>query len=347
MQNKKIYVNVRSLSAGPLTGVQRYADELLKRFGDEVVRLAPLEPLDGLRGHTWEQFVLPRLVSGGVLWSPANTGPITVSKQVVTIHDASVIDHPEWFDKKFAAWYKILLPKLTKSARYIITDSGYSKRRLIENFPYAAHKIIDIPLGVDERFFARDNANFDDAMHRLELNKRYILAIGSIEPRKNLRTLFDAWKDWQSRPDDVQLVVAGGAGKVFSGLGYETVPQGVKLLGRVEDNVLPTLYRGALAFVFPSLYEGFGLPPLEAMATGTAVICSNAASLPEVIGSAALTVDPLDKIALSAALDQITSNQDLRLKLQSDGIIQAKKFTWDATYQLTKQVLSSLSSKPL
>ena len=331
-----IVVNARTLLQ-PLTGVQRYAQELLSRHPD-LSRVAPQSGSEGFKGHLWEQFQLPGLVRGRLLWSPGNTGPLSVPHQVLTIHDLATLDHPEWFDRKFALWYGALLPMLARRVEHILTVSQYSRRQILRQFGLPEDRVTAIPLAADPRFKPFTVAETEAYRRQQQLN-RYVLAVGSLEPRKNLRLLFEAWTHWKDRPEDLELVVAGGAGKVFSSIGFPEPPPGVRLLGRVPDEELPILYAAAEIFVFPTLYEGFGLPPLEAMACGTPVITTEVTSLPEVVGEAGWYCDPHDVHSLIAALRTLTETPECRQEMTQQGLTRARQFSWDRTAQATWDVL--------
>jgi hypothetical protein len=142
----KWFVNTRSLSFGHITGVQRYTLELLQRSGSRFQRVQPVRALDGSKGHIWEQSILPQVVGDNWLWSPVNTGPLCVERQAVTVHDASTLEHPEWFERRFAMWYQFLLPRLIRHVRVVLTNSEYSRERLIHYVPEAESKIFAVPL---------------------------------------------------------------------------------------------------------------------------------------------------------------------------------------------------------
>jgi glycosyltransferase involved in cell wall biosynthesis len=343
----QVVVNLRNLQS-PMSGVQRYTSELVNRLVDHLDTLAPKRHLGQVQGHAWEQINLPFLCKGRLLWSPANTGPLSVPNQVVTVHDAATLDHPEWFEKKFATWYRFLLPQLVRRAHKVITVSNFSKTRLLAHIPVPDEKIVVIPNGLDSKFKRPTPTHLAEVRHRLQLPDRYILALGSLEPRKNFERLFQAWQQLELVPDKPVLVVAGGSGKVFRSLGFSYVPQGVQVLGRVHDDDLPALYGNAETFIYPALYEGFGLPPLEAMACECPVIVSNTTTLPETCGDAALYCDPyaLDDIARS--IKQMTQNPTLQNMFRTRGLEHAKHFTWDKSAQRTLEVLySALNGKRL
>ena len=339
-------VNTRILSY-PITGVQRYLLEILTRIpSDHLRQIAPHYPLSGARAHLWEQTVLPLRTRGRLLWSPSNTGPLAVRHQVVTIHDVVPLDHPEWLNPRFAAWYRFLIPRLARRVRHVIAVSDFTRQRLIAHSGISADRISVIHCGVDARFSPQTQEAIVAARAELQLPAgRYVLSVGSLEPRKNLGRLLSAWERLLPElPPDVWLVLAGAKGKslVFAEVPELTrLPARVHLTGYVPDDRLPALYAGAEAFVYPSVYEGFGLPPLEAMACGTPVIVGNRTSLPEVVGDAAVLVDPYSTDAIAQALLDVITQPLLALKLRRAGPARAGSFTWTKAAEATHRVLNS------
>ena len=344
--NRVIVCNTRNLSS-TMTGVQRYTTEILSRLGGDVERLSPLGRHQGLIGHAWEQFVLPVKTKHKLLWSPCNTGPLSVANQVLSIMDVAPLDHPEWSSRKFASWYRYLIPRLAKKVQNIITISEVSKQRILHHCPDASSKIAVTPLAADQRFKPTESAAIDKMADELKLPSRnYVVALGSLEPRKNLPRLLRVWKKIQSElPEDIWLVLAGaeGASLVFRKERYDHIPPRVFLTGHVPDHHLPALYSGSLASIYLSYYEGFGLPPLEAMSCGAPVIVANAASLPEVVGSAGLLVDPYDDDAIANGLMSLLDDSILRRDLAERGLKQAMSFSWDQTAEKTKRILETAS----
>ena len=340
-----VIANTRILN-GNLTGVQRYLSELLQRMpSDRIQHIAPHHPLSGTRAHLWEQAVLSLRTQGNLLWSPSNTGPLSVSRQVVTIHDVVPIDHPEWLNPRFAAWYRFLTPRLARRVARVITVSEFTRSRLLETTGVAHDKVIVVPLGVDARFVPQEKEQVECAIQKLGLpTNRYALSLGSLEPRKNLGRLLRAWQViCRHLPEDVWLVVSGAKGKslIFQDVPeLNTLPPRVFLTGHVPDELLPSLYAGAMAFAYLSVYEGFGLPPLEAMASGTPTLVGNRASLPEVVGNAAVQVDPFDIEAIADGLQRLIMDASLRAGLREQGLERAGQFNWDNTAEQTWRVLA-------
>lgn len=340
MKQEDVTINIRNMASAQLTGVQRYTQELLRWLRPGPRTLAPPQSSGGLQGHFWEQVILPRKLGQTLLFSPANTGPLAVRRQVVTIHDVATLDHPEWFEGRFAAWYRWLLPRLARRVQHVLTVSEASRARIIHTTGVSPDRVTAIALAADGRFQPVDAAEQQRVRSRLELPERFVLAVGSLEPRKNLAGLFAAWQGWDSRPRDLRLVVVGGAGHVFRNVGFGQLPPDVQFLGRVDDADLPGLYTAAEIFAYPSLYEGFGLPPLEAMACGTPVLTSSISSLPEVVRDAALLADPTQPESIRALLDRLSRDAPLREELRGRGLERAGQFSWQRTAAQTWDILS-------
>lgn len=341
---QKIALNARFYSHRP-TGMQRYAIELARRFGESLIPIRPKSPLRGSAGHLWEQLYLPAAVGGNLLWSPNNTGPLAVRNQVCTFHDLIPIERPEWFTRAFAAWYRILLPQLARKAQHLIAISEFTRRRIIELFNVPESKVSVVLNGVDQGFAPAAPALIQEAREALHIpTPHYLLCVGSLEPRKNTERLIRAWSIAQAKvPDDISLVIAGGGGSklVFAGEPVTAMAPRTHLTGYVPEKYLSALYSGAVAMLYPSLYEGFGLPPLEAMACGCPVITSNTTSLPEVTGDAALLVDPEDADAIAAAIIRIVDNHGLRVSLHTKGMKRAAQLSWDESARQTWEILQA------
>lgn len=345
----RIYINGRFLTQ-QITGVQRYALEIVRTWDlnfqnwdigthCRLVILTPAAPLlhdpdfgnipirtvGNLKGHLWEQMELPFYTRDGVLINLCNTGPILKRNQTVTIHDAAVFTVPQAFSFIFRTWYRRLLPILGARARRIITDSVFSQKELVRFCDIPRERLDVIYLG-KEHMIAQ--AADDSIIKAYNLpDKRYVLAVSSLSPNKNFGSIVKALDLLQE--ESLPVVITGGVNpKVFRG-GNLSLPSNIRYVGYVSDPQLRALYEHAGCFVYPSFYEGFGLPPLEAMALGCPVIVSNAASLPEVCGPAALYCDPHNPRDIAAKIKLVMNNPALRSEQQEKAMKQASLFTWE------------------
>ena len=339
-----VVVNGR-FTTQPLTGVQRYAREISSRLSDRLQVVSPANWGQGWKGHFWEQVGLPWKVRGNLVWSPGNTGPLCYSRQVVTIHDCAVFDSPEGFTPRFQKWYRWLLPRLARTVRRILTVSEFSRQRIAEHCGVPLSRIVAIPNGVDARFHHVDISQQEEVRQRFGLPKNFVLCVGSLEPRKNLRLLLRAWQQASRLHQDFALVLVGGTANYYRQAGLEQLPERVLLAGRVADADLPAIYSAATMFVYPSLYEGFGLTVLEAMACGTPVICSRTTALPEVAGEAAVLIDPENEAELAAAMIELAESQILCSKLRQLGRQRCQQFSWDTAAEQTWNVLQQAADE--
>lgn len=328
---RDIVVNGRFLSRR-VTGVERYGREIVPLFRGRY-RVEKTRS-NGVAGHVWEQFVLPaRMSQNSVLWSPANTGPLMVRQQALTIHDLSPLEHPEWFKFGFALWYRLFLPILAKRVQVIFTPSEHVKCKVMKKF--GVEKVIVTTNAVDTSRF------HPAGQGALDVPEKYVLFVGSLQPGKNLGTLLAAWSQIKDEFPDLWLVIAGEAGTVF-GKARITTNERVTLYGYAEEHDLPCLYARAALFVLPSFDEGFGLPALEAMACSTPVIASNGGALPETVGDAAVTFDADDVHGLSTAMRECLRNNDLRSSLVSKGLERVNQFSWQVTAELVWNALNEI-----
>jgi len=331
-------VNLRTLGYH-ITGVQRYLLGLLRHLPTTLDSVKPSQALQGIKGHLWEQLYLPTQLQHRLLWSPGNTGPIGVSRQVLTVHDAASLDHPEWFDRKFALWYAAMLPRLIRKVRAIITVSHFSKERIINLTGVEPERVNVIYNGVDKRFQVAEPDTAKRVKTDFGLTSPYILFVGSIEPRKNLKMLLEAWR--LGGFAGATLAVVGAGGHLFPKLQFDSIPDGVRLLGPVGDDMLPALYSGAAGFVYPSVYEGFGLPPLEAMASGCPVAVSDIPAHREICGKTATYFDPFIPEDISTKLEWLLKLDDAsRASLVKQGLQRAALYNWESAAAETWRILS-------
>ncbi len=336
-------VNLRTLGS-QITGVQRYLLSLLPHLPSELSSVKPSRALHGIKGHLWEQFYLPTQLKHRLLWSPGNTGPLGVSRQVLTVHDAAALDHPEWFERKFTLWYSALLPRLIRKVRAIITVSHFSKERLVQLTGVRPERVNVIFNGVDRRFQRVDSKAVKEAINGLGLADPYILFVGSLEPRKNLKMLLETWQ--QGNFEGATLAVAGATGRVFQRFQIDSIPKGVRLLGRVDDDLLPALYSGAAGFVYGSIYEGFGLPPLEALACGCPVAVSDIPAHREVCGQTALYFDPFSREDLLSKLEELLRLDGAqRASMTEQGFRRAALYSWETAAAQTWRILEQEANR--
>lgn len=342
-----VQVNTRFLTH-ELTGVQRYTTEVLQRLNTPVDCFLPDRwPSEGIPGHIWEQTFLPFLLDDGLFWNPTCPGPVAVTNQVITVHDLTAVEHPEWFDWKYTSWHRALTPFVLRRCRHIISVSHYTKQRIQKRYGIPGEKISVIHNGVDERFAPADDEAVNEVRQELDISTGpYILSLSAIQPRKNIQRLLRVWGQAQKAVEgSATLVLAGGKGRsaVFRNFSLDRPPANVHFTGYVDDDLLPALYTGAKAFVYPSLYEGFGFPVLEAMACGTAVLTSDVTSLPEVAGEAAILVDPRSEEDIRDGLVKLLRDESLRSRLQKRGKERASSFSWEKSVRKTEDLFRRFS----
>jgi glycosyltransferase involved in cell wall biosynthesis len=259
---------------------------------------------------------------------------------VVTIYDLVLEKFPETMYWKNWLSLKTLMRISARKASKIIAISENTKKDIIDYFGIDEEKIRVIYLGVDSQFSPQPDPNEADALEKYNLTDGYILSVGTLEPRKNFHRLINAYKMVASSGQKTpKLVIIGGHGWGNEELGKVVRESGlderVILAGYVPDEDIPVLYRNASVFVYPSLYEGFGLPPLEAMACGTPVITSNLSSIPEVVGDAAILIDPYNTAEIAQAIASVLKNEGLRDSLRTSGLVRSKLFNWEKTARET------------
>lgn len=345
----KIAVNAR-YTARRVTGVERYAAEISRRLGSDTRLVYPNRRGGGVLGHAWEQFVLPaRVGKDELLWSPANTGPLAVHQQVVTVHDLAPLEHPEWFRRSVNTAYSLILPGLVRQAAGLITLSQHTKIRIQERWQISPQQICVIPGGVDIRRFKPASAS---SLARLRQRYRipgdYVLFVGTRAPHKNLNGLLNTWNELRSNYPRLILVLAGCASRVHREdptikHNCDNTHSQLISLNYFPEADLSTLYSGAYAYIQPSLSEGFGLTVLEAMACGAPVLASCAGGLPEAAGNCAVYFNPDEPGDLTCQLDRLLKDSSLRSNLRREGYNRATIYSWERSATSTLSYLERVA----
>jgi glycosyltransferase involved in cell wall biosynthesis len=265
---------------------------------------------------------------------------------VVTIHDCIHLRFPQYLPSRLGyAYARAQMWSATHRAARVITVSEASKRDILRYFRVAESRIDVIYNAIDERFWQEpDTDEIDRVRQRYQLNAPFVLYAGNIKPHKNLERLIEAFHILRQSPafKDVQLLIIGDEISKYATLRRAVhrhkLHKSVRFFGFVPDRTLAALYRLANVFVFPSLYEGFGLPPLEAMASGTPVVTSNVSSLPEVVGDAAIMIDPYEPAAIADAIERVLTDDALRADLQRRGLARAREFSWERSISRVREI---------
>lgn len=353
----RVGVNARALAKPDPAGVSRYTHNLLDAlagldgpdveyllFGVESVpeSLASHEAIasagvpapspSGLRAHRWEQLTLPRALRRrevDVFHTPAGQPPLLADVPLVTtVHDLSPVAHPEWFSLPYAALYRVLTPLAVRASDRLVAVSAFTRDELADRY------------GVGEKTVAVHNGvtppDASDATPVPDLSAgEFLLFVGAANPRKNLATVLDAYRRYRERvADPAALALVGPERSAFGDRDHD-LADGVHALGYVADEELAWLYHEAAALVYPSLYEGFGLPILEAMSVGTPAVTSDRGAMAEVAGDAACLADPNDPADLAAAFERCLADGDA---LAARGRERAASFTWTRAAELTRDV---------
>ncbi len=259
---------------------------------------------------------------------------------IVTVHDLLPLRMPHLFTRQTRAHTRLYVPFVRRATR-VITPSSYTRAEVIELLGLPEDRVVAIPEGCAERFSPRE-VDHDTLRHEFGIDGPYVLCVGTLEPRKNLVTVLRAFRHISAAVPDAELVVVGGRGwrnDAFEAeLGEETTARRLRVTGFVPDERLVDLYAGAACFLFPSLGEGFGLPPLEAMACGAPVVMSDRPALGEVGADAVLQAPALDAEALAGHVVRVMRDRELAARLRAAGLARARRFTWDAAAAATERV---------
>lgn len=274
--------------------------------------------------------------------------PLRRGRTIVTVHDLSFLRYPQCAARGLVSYLTSVVPRSLQRADLILADSAWTRQDIVDLLHIPASKIHVVPAGVGPEYQPiTDPAQRSAVRERYGLPQRFVLHVGTLEPRKNLGRLLEALHGLRAADPDLKLVLVGGKGwlyeEIFAAIERLRLADSVVFPGYVAEADLPVVYNLAKVLAYPTLYEGFGLPPLEAMACGTPVVCSNASSVPEVAGDAALLIDPLDTSALAATLQRVLSDEALRADLRWRGLAQARLFSWEAAAQRLLAAYTSLA----
>ncbi len=320
------------------------------KYGNIQEKVIRLPNLGRFTEKFWEEILLPReLKNIDIFHSPRFMLPRRKPcKFIDTIHDLTFKKFPRLFTKDTFTYVNNWVELAVKSADKIIAVSDNTKKDLIDLFNAPEEKIEVIYEGVEEIYRPlKLESSLRGIKDKYNLPEKFILFVGTIEPRKNLKKLIEAFGEFKkSGPAEHKLVIAGGRGwqyeDIFKAVGKLGLSKEIIFPDYIPERDLPLIYNAADLFVYPSLYEGFGLPVLEAMACGVAVITSNVSSLPEVAGDAAVLVDPDDTRAIAEAMENVLQDNDLKRKMIENGLKRAAMFSWQEMAKKTLEVYSQV-----
>jgi glycosyltransferase involved in cell wall biosynthesis len=266
---------------------------------------------------------------------------------VVTVHDLITRIYPRSFPIKQRLVQNNLLPLILSKAERIVVDSRSTENDVKKFYPQQAEKVKVIYPGVESQFFPRSQKEVERVLDKYQLDFKYFFFLGTLEPRKNIVRLIEAFiKLKRERNVEHRLVISGRKGwlykEILEKIQQSSFSQDIIFTDFVDDEDLPYLFSGAEMFLYPSLYEGFGLPVLEAMACGTPVIASNLSSLPEITGEAGILVDPLNVEEIALAMERLSGNRKLQEELQKRGLERAKLFSWEKVAQETSELYKEM-----
>lgn len=353
-----IVVNSRFLTQ-KITGVQRFSIEISKQlkqiYGKKIKFVCPYnvihkelaneleaEIVGNNTGHIWEQkdlYFYLKKNNNPLLLNFANTAPIFYKNKIVTLHDIAFIRCPNAFSLKFRLFYKILIPFILKSSKKILTVSNFSKKEILDVYKFLNSNDIEIVYNaVNENFKKKETNKFND---------KYILALSSLNPRKNLLNLIKAFLNLKKEINDkdLKLFLVGNVSKNFNSneiIKYiKENKDSIYFIENLNDEEIIELYSNAIFFVYPSLYEGFGIPPLEAQACETPVIASNVSSLPEVLEKSVLYCNPFSVEDIKNKMKELLNNKELQYKLKKEGIKNVKRFNWKTSTEKVKNIIEN------
>lgn len=267
-------------------------------------------------------------------------------KSIIFVHDLVAFLFPNNHNKKAVLIERMLLKRALKKATMVMTISENTKRDIVSFFNYPEEKIKIAYCSAGENFKPLNKEELDAFAKETELPKNFFLAVGTLEPRKNYVNLIEAFNIFSKKYSDFHLLIVGGLGWKYEEI-HEKIKKlylqkKVHLLGYISEKSLVKLYNLSKALVFPSIYEGFGIPPLEAMKCGCPVIASYTSSIPEVVGDAGILINPGEPVEIAAAMAKIINNQNLRAELKNKSLLQSKKFSWESSAKKLLNVINRI-----
>lgn len=307
----------------------------------ELAKELNVEVIGSYTGHLWEQLDLPKYLKNKghpLLVNLANTAPLFYKNKIATLHDVAFVRYPESFSRAFRVFYQLATPRTLKSSLKIITVSEFSKGEICSVYKIPEEKVVVIYNAVSDVFSGQEFSH-----KHINNAEPYIMAVSSINKQKNFYGLIKAFSMLNTSTH--KLYIVGALNKNFSDPGLiEKIKADsrIKLLGRVSDQELTSLYKGASAFVYPSFYEGFGIPPLEAQACGCPVIVSNVASLPEVCGDSALYCSPFEVADIARQIERLLADTHLAQALSEKGYKNIARYSWESSATKLCKVIQEL-----
>lgn len=353
-----IVINARFLTQ-ELRGVQRFAEQIclaLNAQRDDLVFVAPhdIKMHDSARlldvqrighnhGHLWEQLDLPLYLlrhGSPPLVSLGSSAPMFYRNQLATHHDINYVRFPQSYSRLFRGVYRVMMPILLSRLRALLTVSSFSRGEISQFYGFPEQRIFVVPNAVSEAFQPGPPLN---------AREPFLLAVSSPSAHKNFNRMIQAFLSLRGHPE-LELHIVGAASEIHADPDLQRLASRdprIRFLGRLNDAELIHQYQSATAFVFPSLYEGFGIPPLEAQACGCPVLAANAASIPEVLQASALYFDPLDVEHMASAMQRMLEDLPLRQALRRRGFNNVSRFSWDeSARRVSLRIDSLLTGQP-
>lgn len=354
-----IYFNMRFLTQ-PLSGMQRYAEELLLALDRRVsARCQPLHPpliglvppgntrrhdwksiklrqIGRMKGHAWEQFVLPWCARKGRLVSLSGSGPFSHRRQILAVHDANLAKNPHFYSRSYRALHGFLRPRLIRRAETLLTISDFSASEIASIYEIKKSQLTVIHDSAEH--ITATAADLSVLKNHGLRKDGYILCVGNLSPNKNIGLAIDAFKALERR--DLNLAVVGSSPTALAAAEFPNEPW-LSMLGRVSDGELRALYENAAAFVFPSVYEGFGVPPLEALTLGCPVVSSDSSAMPEILGDSANFFKSGDAADCARRIDEVLNlSVNEKVVLSERGRTRASQYSWDKSAETLAKLLN-------